>query len=105
MSELIETLEKLIEIVDEEDYRIDTVVMTKSRATYFLMKMRNALEDLLNEIKVEFPLYDTHYFRRIITSTVLTRNTEYEYAGEMWNVIKCSPYIYGGYEIFLKREK
>lgn len=107
MSELIETLEKMLEIIEETDYPIDKIVMTETSANKYFKRIRKSIKDLLKEIKNGYTNYRKYAYRRIIVSTdcQLPENDLFQYDGKMWKIVRVSPHDVGDYELFLQIKK
>lgn len=112
MSELVDVLEKCIELATEEEYLIDKVIMSEKCADAYVDELQEFLNNFLCKIKKEFPDTDNFRYRRLIFPYEINPDGPrmIVYNGELWEVMKSSEYEPRGYlnflnEVFLKREK
>lgn len=107
MSELIEILEKMVELLEENDYPIDNVIMGEECANHYIDSVRYKIERVLNEIPTIFPIYKKYRYRRVIVSTdyIIDVKDLFPYEGEMWEVFKTLPYTFCEREVFLRKKQ
>ena len=107
MPELVDVLKECIELVESEEYLIDKVIISEKIFSYYIEDLKQTLNEILQSIKNEFPEGDNFKYRRLIFPYGINPDDEgmIKYNGETWEVLKCSNYDHGGYEVFLKREK
>ena len=107
MPELIEILEKMLELLEETDYPIDKFLLSEIYANEYFNHIRINIKVLLEEIKDKNSEFDDYWYRQIIVSSdsIKKNKKTFYYDYQQWEIMNLTKYRDKEYELILRFKK
>lgn len=107
MSELIEILEKMLELLEETDYPIDKFLWSETYTNEYFNHIHINIKVLLEEIKDKNSEFNDYWYRRIIVSSgsIKKNKKTFYYDYQQWEIINLTKYRDETYELILRIKK